>query len=233
MRRLVDRYPDRSRATRYARVLEVLVERERARFSAWYEFFPRSCTDDPAVHGTFRDCLDRLDYVADMGFDVVYLPPIHPIGHTHRKGPNNAPEARPGDPGSPWAIGSEEGGHDAVHPELGTLDDFDALLRRARELGMEVALDLAYQCSPDHPWVNEHPEWFLHRPDGTIQYAENPPKKYEDIYPDPLRHRRPRGPVGGAGRGRVVLGRAGRPHLPGGQPAHEGLPVLGVAHRRA
>jgi starch synthase (maltosyl-transferring) len=183
LRRLVNRYPDRSHATRYARVLQVLVERERARFSAWYEFFPRSCTDDPSVHGTFRDCFDRLEYVADMGFDVVYLPPIHPIGHTNRKGPNNAPEAGPDDPGSPWAIGSEEGGHDAVHPELGSLDDFEVFLRRARELGMEVALDLAYQCSPDHPWVKEHPEWFLHRPDGTVQYAENPPKKYEDIYP--------------------------------------------------
>ncbi len=180
---LMARHPDRSRATRYRRELEVVVDRERARFGAWYEFFPRSCTQDPAVHGTFDSCMERLEYVADLGFDVVYLPPIHPIGRTHRKGPNNSPSAGPRDPGSPWAIGSAEGGHTAVHPELGTLEDFQRLVARARELGMEVALDLAFQCSPDHPWVKKHPQWFRRRPDGTIQYAENPPKKYEDIYP--------------------------------------------------
>lgn len=180
---LMARYPDRSTAKAYGQELKVLVERERARFSAWYEFFPRSCTDDPARHGTFPDCLRRLEYVAGMGFDVVYLPPIHPIGQSHRKGPNNAPEAETGDPGSPWAIGSRDGGHTEIHPSLGSPEDFRTFLERARELGMEVALDLAFQCSPDHPWVREHPEWFRHRPDGSIQYAENPPKKYQDIYP--------------------------------------------------
>ncbi len=180
---LMARHPDRSTAAAHGQELEVLVDRKRAGFSAWYEFFPRSCTDDPARHGTFDDCLQRLEYVAGMGFDVVYLPPVHPIGQAHRKGPNNAPAAGPDDPGSPWAIGSREGGHTSIHPSLGTLEDFDAFLLRTRELGMEVALDLAYQCSPDHPWVGEHPEWFRRRPDGSIQYAENPPKKYQDIYP--------------------------------------------------
>jgi starch synthase (maltosyl-transferring) len=152
------------------------VDRERALVGAWYELFPRS-------EGGLRGSIQRLDAVAAMGFDVVYLPPIHPIGHTARKGPNNSGTARPGDPGSPWAIGSAAGGHTAVHPQLGDLDDFDALVAAAGASGMEVALDYALQCSPDHPWVQEHPEWFHHRPDGTIRYAENPPKKYEDIYP--------------------------------------------------
>jgi starch synthase (maltosyl-transferring) len=180
---LMASHPDPSGITRHANELQVVVDRERAAFSAWYEFFPRSCSGDPTVHGTLEDCMERLEYVADMGFDVVYLPPVHPIGRTHRKGPNNAPAAGPGDPGSPWAIGSEEGGHSALHPSLGTLDDFRAFVRRAEELGMETALDLAFQCSPDHPWVTEHPEWFRRRADGSIQYAENPPKKYQDIYP--------------------------------------------------
>ncbi len=180
---LMASHPDPSRITSYGSELQVVVDRERAGFSAWYEFFPRSCTRDPAVRGTLKDCKDRLEYVASMGFDVVYLPPVHPIGRTHRKGPNNAPVAGPADPGSPWAIGSEEGGHTALHPSLGSLDDFRTFVRQARELGMETALDLAFQCSPDHPWVTEHPEWFRHRPDGSIQYAENPPKKYQDIYP--------------------------------------------------
>jgi starch synthase (maltosyl-transferring) len=177
------RHPDRRRAASYPRVLRVAVDRERARCGAWYEMFPRSCAAEPGRHGTLRDCAERLAYVAAMGFDVVYLPPIHPIGTTHRKGRNNAPAAAPDDPGSPWAIGGPAGGHTAIHPELGTLEDFDALLARARQLGLEIALDLALQCSPDHPYVREHPEWFRHRPDGTIQYAENPPKKYQDIYP--------------------------------------------------
>ena len=171
-------------------VVEVLVERERAAFSAWYELFPRSTvTGDggahPGVgaHGTLRDVIDRLDYVGDLGFDILYLPPVHPIGLAFRKGPDNAPNAGPDDPGSPWAIGGPEGGHTAVHPGLGTVDDVRALAAAAKENGIEVALDLAFQCSPDHPWVAEHPEWFRHRPDGTIQYAENPPKKYQDIYP--------------------------------------------------
>jgi starch synthase (maltosyl-transferring) len=179
----VARHPDRSNATRLGRVLSVQVESERARTGAWYELFPRSCASEPGAHGTFRDCEARLDYVASMGFDVVYLPPIHPIGRTHRKGPDNEASAGPGDPGSPWAIGSEEGGHKAVHPALGSLADFDRLVARARELGIEVALDIAFQCSPDHPYVDKHPEWFRRRPDGSIQYAENPPKKYQDIYP--------------------------------------------------
>ena len=152
------------------------VDRERARHSAWYEFFPRS-------EGGFKGSLDRLEAVADMGFDVVYFPPIHPIGTTARKGPNNTLDPGPDDVGSPWAIGGPEGGHTSIHPDLGTEDDFLAVVDKARELGMEIALDYALQCSPDHPWVTEHPEWFHHRPDGTIKYAENPPKKYQDIYP--------------------------------------------------
>jgi len=163
--------------------LEVLVEHERALFSTWYELFPRSWSMTPGEHGTFKDVETQLDYVAAMGFDILYLPPIHPIGTSFRKGRNNSEHAGPGDPGSPWAIGSHEGGHTAVHPDLGTLDDFRSLVRAAERQGLAVALDLAFQCSPDHPWVTEHPEWFKHRPDGTIQYAENPPKKYQDIYP--------------------------------------------------
>jgi starch synthase (maltosyl-transferring) len=172
----IARHPDRSRETRLGRTLRVVVDPERATYGAWYEMFARSV-------GTFADVIARLPYVASMGFDVLYLPPIHPIGRTHRKGRNNAPRAAEGDPGSPWAIGGPEGGHDAVHPALGTLADFDRLVAAARDHGLEIALDLAFQCSPDHPWVQEHPGWFRRRPDGTIQHAENPPKKYEDIYP--------------------------------------------------
>jgi starch synthase (maltosyl-transferring) len=180
---LMWRHADRSSATRYGKVLRLAVDPERARFSAWYELFPRSL-GEAGVHGTFRDVEKHLPYVAKMGFDVLYLPPIHPIGRTHRKGKNNARTAAPGDVGSPWAIGSEEGGHKAIHPELGTMADLRRLVRTAREeYGISVALDIAFQASPDHPWVKEHPEWFRHRPDGTIAYAENPPKKYEDIYP--------------------------------------------------
>jgi starch synthase (maltosyl-transferring) len=174
---------DRARGTRYARVLRVTVDRERARFGAWYEMFPRSAGSDPTRSATFREAEARLHAIAAMGFDVVYLPPIHPIGRTFRKGPNNTLQAGPNDPGSPWAIGSDEGGHMSVEPGLGTLDDFDHFEAAARACGLEIALDLAYQCSPDHPYVREHPEWFRHRPDGTIKYAENPPKKYQDIYP--------------------------------------------------
>jgi starch synthase (maltosyl-transferring) len=165
------------------RPLRVRVERETAAFAAWYEMFPRSETPDPSRSATFAEAAERLPAIAAMGFDVVYLPPIHPIGTTARKGRNNSPMAQPGELGSPWAIGNDDGGHMAVHPALGTLADFDAFGRRARELGMEVALDIAFQCSPDHPYVTEHPEWFRHRPDGTIKYAENPPKKYQDIFP--------------------------------------------------
>jgi starch synthase (maltosyl-transferring) len=178
---LMDRHLDRTDATWAEREYEVMVDRERARFASWYEFFPRSGV--AGRHGTFRDAERQLERAAAMGFHVVYLPPIHPIGRTHRKGRNNALTAEPGDHGSPWAIGGVEGGHDAVHPDLGTLADFDRFVARARALGLEVALDFAIQCSPDHPWVREHPEWFFHRPDGSIKYAENPPKKYQDVYP--------------------------------------------------
>lgn len=170
-------------------VYRIWVDRPLAEFGSWYEFFPRSIgaqiTSDgtPLKHGTLRTAAGELDRIADMGFDIVYLPPIHPIGEVGRKGRNNAEHAQPGDVGSPWAIGSRLGGHDAVHPELGTVADFDAFVARAGELGLSVALDLALQCAPDHPWVTEHPEWFTTRPDGTIAYAENPPKKYQDIYP--------------------------------------------------
>jgi starch synthase (maltosyl-transferring) len=179
---LMAAYADRSRATA-SEVRRVWVDRERARFGAWYEMFPRSAGPDPRRSATFREAAHALSRIADLGFDIVYLPPIHPIGSRFRKGPNNAPHAGPGDPGSPWAIGAAEGGHTAIEPGLGTLEDFDAFRREAERLGLEVALDLAWQASPDHPWVEEHPAWFRHRPDGTIKYAENPPKKYQDIYP--------------------------------------------------
>ncbi|MFE2709571.1 alpha-1,4-glucan--maltose-1-phosphate maltosyltransferase [Streptomyces mirabilis] len=177
-------HPLRERVSR-SLPMPLLVERERALYGAWYEFFPRSESGqlDPSVHGTFRSAAERLPAIAGMGFDVVYLPPIHPIGTTFRKGPNNSLSASRRDVGVPWAIGSPEGGHDAIHPDLGTIEDFDAFVRRATELRLEVALDFALQCSPDHPWVQKHPEWFHHRADGSIAYAENPPKKYQDIYP--------------------------------------------------
>jgi starch synthase (maltosyl-transferring) len=180
---LMSIYGERRSPTTHERELQVVVDRERARFGTWYELFPRSTASRAGRHGTFDDLIARLPYVAGMGFDVLYLPPIHPIGRSHRKGPNNVERGRASDPGSPWAIGSEEGGHTAIHPDLGTFEDFDRLLQGAADQGIEIATELAYQCSPDHPWVREHPEWFRHRPDGTIQYAENPPKKYQDIYP--------------------------------------------------
>ncbi|MGH8067695.1 MAG: alpha-1,4-glucan--maltose-1-phosphate maltosyltransferase [Candidatus Entotheonellia bacterium] len=176
-------HPDRALATTYRRELAVVVDRQKARFSAWYEMFPRSCAPNSGQHGRFKDCEARLPAVAAMGFDVVYLPPIHPIGSTHRKGRNNATVASVEDPGSPWGIGSPEGGHKAIHPQLGTLEDFRRFLAKARQYNIDVALDIAFQCSPDHPYVQQHPEWFRRRPDGTVQYAENPPKKYQDIYP--------------------------------------------------
>ncbi|MEW6386213.1 MAG: alpha-1,4-glucan--maltose-1-phosphate maltosyltransferase [Thermodesulfobacteriota bacterium] len=180
---LMGRYPDKRFITTYDKNLAVVVDPVLARFSAWYEMFPRSCASEPGRHGTFKDCEARLAYIAGMGFDVLYLPPIHPIGRTNRKGKNNRPVAAADDVGSPWAIGAPAGGHKAVHPELGTLEDFRHLVARAREMNLEVALDLAYQGSPDHPYVKDHPQWFRWRPDNTVQYAENPPKKYEDIYP--------------------------------------------------
>ncbi len=180
---LASAYPDRTLATTAEPELAVVVDPIRARFSTWYELFPRSCSPEPGRHGTFADVEAWLPRIAGMGFDVLYLPPIHPIGATKRKGKNNAVKAKPGDPGSPWAIGSTEGGHKEIHPELGTSEDFAQLVESAREFGIEIALDIAFQCSPDHPYVEEHPEWFRWRPDGTVQFAENPPKSYEDIYP--------------------------------------------------
>jgi starch synthase (maltosyl-transferring) len=174
---------DRRSASTYEKELTVTVDRPKALFSTWYERFPRSCSSSPGEHGTFADCIKILPDIARMGFDVWYFPPIHPIGTTNRKGKNNAPIAEKGDVGSPWAIGSAEGGHTAIHPALGTLKDFQELLAKAKEHGIEIALDMAFQCSPDHPYVREHPGWFRWRPDGTIQHAENPPKKYEDVIP--------------------------------------------------
>ena len=179
---LMRRHDPRRFATRYPRELEVVVDRERAAFSAWYELFPRS-TGSAREHGTFATAEGMLPYVAELGFDIVYLPPIHPVGVTHRKGKNNQIVAEPGDVGSPWAIGAAAGGHTDIEPALGSLADFRRFRARAETLGLEVALDTAFQCSPDHPWVREHPDWFWHRPDGSIQYAENPPKKYQDIFP--------------------------------------------------
>ena len=186
VQKIMTERPIRELITR-GRPQQVYVDRDRALFGSWYEFFPRSTggrdeTGRP-IHGSFVTAGKQLDRVAAMGFDVVYLPPIHPVGTVHRKGRNNSVNAGPGDVGSPWAIGSADGGHDAIDPELGTLEDFDQFVDRARDLGMEIALDFALQCAPDHPWVAEHPEWFTVRPDGTIAYAENPPKKYQDIYP--------------------------------------------------
>ena len=181
---LMERSPDLRSAVTFDPPSLVVVDREKARFSTWYEMFPRSIWgSEPGDHGTFRMCEERLPYLAEMGFDVLYLPPIHPIGTTHRKGKNNTTVPAAGDPGSPWAIGSSKGGHKAVHPRLGTIQEFRSLLEKAGRHGIEIALDLAFQCSPDHPYVAEHPEWFRKRPDGSIQYAENPPKKYEDIFP--------------------------------------------------
>ncbi len=180
---MMHRYPERCREAVFAPALSVIVEPRRAGCSAWYEIFPRSVTSDPKKSGTFKDVEQLLPEIVGMGFDVLYLPPIHPIGRTNRKGRNNSLNRAPDDPGSPWAIGAEEGGHKAVHPDLGTLEDFEHLVTVARTQGLEIALDIAFQCSPDHPYVREHPEWFRHRPDGTIKFAENPPKKYEDIYP--------------------------------------------------
>ena len=198
LERLMGHYPDLTHATKFEAELQVRVDRERARFSAWYELFPRSASPVPGKHGTFSDVERQLPEIAAMGFDIVYLPPIHPIGRAFRKGPNNVTVAPPNTPGSPWAIGDRAsmtcapvgaapagdcGGHKSIHPQLGTFADFDRLVKSTKAQGMEIALDIAFQCSPDHPWVHDHPDWFVIRPDGSIQYAENPPKKYQDIYP--------------------------------------------------
>ncbi|MGB9475980.1 MAG: alpha-1,4-glucan--maltose-1-phosphate maltosyltransferase [Candidatus Udaeobacter sp.] len=180
---LMATHPDRAAATQYDPSARVVVDRRAALVGAWYEFFPRSAEGRGDRGSTFRDCLPRVDDAKEMGFDVIYFPPIHPIGHTSRKGRNNSVTCDPRDPGVPWAIGSEAGGHKAVEPSLGTLEDFDWLQKEVRKRGMEIALDFAINCSPDHPYVKEHPDWFYKRPDGTIKFAENPPKKYEDIYP--------------------------------------------------
>ncbi len=179
----VEHYPLYRRHSTLEPALSLIVDRKKAEFSAWYELFPRSQGKKSGVHGTFRDCVARLDDIEKMGFDVIYLPPIHPIGMTKRKGKNNALLAQPQDPGCPWAIGNKEGGHKAIHPELGTLEDFKKFIQEGQKRGIEIALDLAFQCSPDHPYVKEHPDWFYRYPDGHIHFAENPPKKYEDIYP--------------------------------------------------
>ncbi len=180
---LMMRYPDQRRGASASAEFRLAVDRERARWGAWYELFPRSASPEAGRPGTLRDVADLVPELAERGFDVLYLPPIHPIGRTKRKGPNNAMHAVAGDPGSPWAIGNEDGGHTAVDPDIGTVDDVELLTKTLLEHHMELALDLAFQCSPDHPWVREHPDWFRHRPDGSIRYAENPPKKYEDIVP--------------------------------------------------
>jgi starch synthase (maltosyl-transferring) len=180
---LMATYPDRASATQYEPAPQLTVDRREARTAAWYEFFPRSAEGRGDRGSTFRNCLSRIDDAKAMGFDVIYFPPIHPIGHTNRKGRNNSVTSEPGEPGVPYAIGSEFGGHKAIEPSLGTMEDFEWLERQVRSRGMEIALDFAINCSPDHPYVKEHPEWFYRRPDGTIKYAENPPKKYEDIYP--------------------------------------------------
>jgi starch synthase (maltosyl-transferring) len=178
---IVARYSDRGLAA--TQMLELIIDRKRAAFSSWYELFPRSAAAERGSHGTFKDVEMRLPYLAEMGFDVLYFPPIHPIGRINRKGTNNSLRAKPNDVGSPWAIGSAEGGHKDILPQLGTFDDFDRLLNVSRALGLEIAMDIAFQCAPDHPYVTAHPQWFKHRPDGSVQYAENPPKKYQDIYP--------------------------------------------------
>jgi starch synthase (maltosyl-transferring) len=180
---MVLRYPDKRFATESEREYSIVVDPVIARFSAWYEFFPRSTAAEPGKHGTFADAEKRLPYAAQMGFNVVYLPPVHPIGYKFRKGRNNNPQSEAGDCGSPWAIGSPEGGHKAIHPELGTIEDFRRFVKKAKQLDLNIALDIAFQVAPDHPYVKEHENWFRKRPDGTIQYAENPPKKYQDIYP--------------------------------------------------
>lgn len=177
------KFPLRRLSTPAGRILPLFVDRKKAEFSAWYEMFPRSQGKNKNKSGTFKDCTRRLPDIRKMGFDVIYLPPVHPIGITNRKGPNNTLNAGKNDPGSPWAIGAKEGGHKAIHPELGTLKDFRAFVDAAKDYGMEIALDIALQCSPDHPYVKDHPDWFYRLPDGTIRYAENPPKKYQDIYP--------------------------------------------------
>ncbi|KXA94822.1 hypothetical protein AKJ36_02185 [candidate division MSBL1 archaeon SCGC-AAA259I07] len=183
VRKLMDKYPDRGSETTFHKELPVLVDREKALFSAWYEIFPRSCGSEPGKHGSFKDLERFIPKIAEMGFDVLYFPPIHPVGRTNRRGRNNSPNPEPKAPGSPWSIGNEDGGHKSVHPELGTVEDFEEMVKKAKGKGLEVALDLTFNCSFDHPYIDEHPEWFKWRPDDKLQSAENPPKKYEDVVP--------------------------------------------------
>ncbi len=229
---LMSLYRERTGDTLYGKELVVRVDRARARFSAWYEMFPRSCTTSAERPGTLRDCAEYIEYVAEMGFDVLYLPPIHPIGRAERKGKNNSTTPTPDDTGSPWAIGAKEGGHKAIHPQLGTLEDFKTLVRKARELGIDMALDIAFQCAPDHPYVKEHREWFRERPDGTVQYAENPPKKYQDIYPFNFETARSQELWAELKSVIRLLDRAGRSRLSSGQPSYQTVRVLGMGHRR-
>ncbi len=182
LHKIFESYPEK-KLSNSSKTLKVYVDRLKARFSTWYEFFPRSASKDIDVHGTFKDCEKLLPKVSEMGFDILYFPPVHPIGEVNRKGKNNTTEAFKNDVGSCWGIGSKYGGHKAIHPELGTIDDFKSLIKKASKLGIEIAMDYALQVAPDHPWVKEHPDWFKWRPDGTVQYAENPPKKYQDILP--------------------------------------------------
>ncbi len=203
---LMRKYTDKSLAVTYDKELVVVVDRPRAVFSTWYELFPRSFSE-AGKYGTFRDCERLLPEISGMGFDVLYLPPVHPIGQTNRKGKNNSTLSTPEDPGSPWAIGSSLGGHKAIHPDLGSFDDFQRFIGKAGEYGLEVAMDLAFQCSPDHPYVKEHPEWFRWRPDGTVQFAENPPKKYEDILPLNFENRPVAAALGGAQERGALLDR--------------------------
>ena len=229
---LMATYPDRAAATQYDPPLRVVVDRPAALIAAWYEFFPRSAEGRGDRGSTFRDCLPRVDDARAMGFDVIYFPPIHPIGHTNRKGRNNSTTYEPGEPGVPWAIGSEAGGHKAVEPSLGTLEDFDWLEKEVRKRGMEIALDFAINCSPDHPYVKEHPDWFYKRPDGTIKYAENPPKKYEDIYPLNFHCENWRELWAETEKRCALLGRARSAHLSSGQSAHQTGRFLGIFDKR-
>ena len=219
--------------THFQPLLELIVDRPKASFGAWYEMFVRSQGARPNEPATFKDAERRLLDIRDMGFDVVYLPPIHPIGVTNRKGPNNSADGGSDSLGSPWAIGSAAGGHTAVEPALGTLADFDHFVRVANTLGQEVALDFAIQCSPDHPWVKEHPDWFKHRPDGSIKYAENPPKEYQDIYPIDFDTADQQQPDAGAARCVMVLDWTWGKNLPGRQSPHQTGSLLGMVDRRS
>ena len=230
--RLMTRYYRESLATTYDKTLEVVVEQRGALFSAWYELFPRSCCRESGGHGTFVQCEKLLPQIAGMGFDVVYFPPVHPIGFTNRKGKNNAVIAEAEDPGSPWAIGSPEGGHKQLHPDLGSMDDFERFIKKAGESGLQVAMDIAFQCSPDHPYVRDHPAWFRWRPDGTVQYAENPPKRYEDIIPFDFETEDWQSLWEELKSVFLFWVEQGGLHLQGRQSPHKAVPPVGMAYPR-